>query len=297
MNLAECSSGKAPCTGYEFLASGDGQRLERWGGVTVLRPESEALWSWRDRDILTQAQGCYSGNHATGGHWSWRTPLPEPCLVKRGDLTFLIKQTQSKHLGLFPEQAPNWDWITDRIRSCETPENPPKILNLFGYTGAATLAAAASGSSVTHVDSARAMVSWCSENARLSGLDDKPIRYLVEDCLTFLQRELRRGNLYDGIIMDPPTFGRGKNGKIWKLSEHLPYLLDTAQELLSDQPVLLLLNTYGDAINSFGGGIPETVIKKRFERIGGCCEVVGLKLEGSLDGRILPCGTSYRWSL
>jgi 23S rRNA (cytosine1962-C5)-methyltransferase len=283
--------------GYELLASGYGQRLERWNGATILRPESEAKWPWQNAGILPPHGGCYSGDHATGGTWSWKTPLPDPCIVNRGSLSFLIKPTKSKHLGLFPEQATNWDWITDLISGSEHRNNIPKVLNLFGYTGGATLAAGAAGASVTHVDSARAMVFWCSENARISGLGGQPIHYIVEDALTFLQREIRRGNRYDGIIMDPPTFGRGKKGELWKLSEHLPYLLDAAQEVLSDQPLFLLLNTYGSAIDSFAGGTPEAVISKRLERIGGSCDAINLGLEGTLDGKRIPCGTSYRWSV
>jgi len=282
--------------GYELLASGNGQRLEMWNSVTILRPESEARWPWQNDQILPQPQGYYSGDRAMGGTWSWKASLPEPWIVHRGSLSFLIKPTKSKHLGLFPEQDSNWDWVTNRIASRDHHTAVPKVLNLFGYTGGASLAAAAAGASVTHVDSARAMVSWCSENAQLSGLGNQAIRYIVEDSLTFLQREIRRGNFYDGLIMDPPTFGRGKKGELWKLSEHLPYLLNAAQEVLSEQPLFLLLNTYGSAIESFNEGMPETTISKRLERIGGSCEVIKLGLEGTLDAMWIPCGTSYRWS-
>ena len=182
--------------------------------------------------------GFYSGNRATGGAWSWQTPLPNPCIVQCGSLSFLIRPTTSKHLGLFPEQLANWKWINGLISDAGERREPFRILNLFGYTGGATLAAAAAGACITHVDSARAMVGWCSENARLSGLGKAPIRYIVEDALTFLQREIRRGNRYDGIIMDPPSFGRGKGGEIWKLIEHLPFLISAAQEALSEHPPL-----------------------------------------------------------
>jgi len=277
--------------GYELLASGDGQRLERWGGRVILRPESAAHWAWGDQGILPSWDGRYTGSRTTGGTWEWKQPLPDPCIIRHDALSFLIKPTSSKHLGLFPEQAANWKWITDLISVATSRETPPRILNLFGYTGGATLAAAAAGAAVTHVDAARAMVAWCSENARLSGLGESPIRYIVEDALTFLQREIRRGNSYDAVIMDPPAFGRGKGGELWKLSEHLPFLLDTAQEVLSDNPLFLLLNTYSDAIDD----LAEAIISKRLLRLGGSCETVPMGMTGSLDRKFLPLGLAHRW--
>jgi 23S rRNA (cytosine1962-C5)-methyltransferase len=211
--------------------------------------------------------------------------------VRHGRLSFLIRPTNSKHLGLFPEQSVNWDWIREKLDGASR-EEPPKVLNLFGYTGGASLAAASAGAAVTHVDAARAMVSWCSENAKISGLSEAPIRYIVEDELTFLQREIRRENRYEGIIMDPPAFGRGKGGELWKLSEHLPYLLDSAQEALSDHPLFLILNTYSDALDN----LAESLITKRLSRLGGSVETLQLSLKGALDDLRIPCGTSHRWS-
>jgi 23S rRNA (cytosine1962-C5)-methyltransferase len=280
--------------GYELLSSGDGQKLERWGGRIVLRPETEALWPWNEASAHAEWEGFYSGERATGGKWNWRSPLPDPCVVSYGELSFLIKPTQSKHLGLFPEQSANWDWIRSTIRSTSSTtlrKTPLKVLNLFGYTGGATLAAAAAGASVTHVDAARAMVGWCSENTRLSGLGEASIRYIVEDAVTFLQREIRRGNHYDGIIMDPPSFGRGKKGELWKLSEHLPFLIDTAQEALSDTPLFLLLNTYSGVIDD----LAEQMISKRLSRLGGSCHVEKLGQTGRLDAQWLPGGMAHRW--
>ena len=293
--------------GYELLASGDGQRLERWNGKVILRPESAALWPWKERSSLPSWEGCYSGDRATGGTWHWRQNLPDPCSVSHRDLSFQIRPTNSKHLGLFPEQSVNWDWIRELISTRrhqnKVPDKVPepeqdsgkkpeiRILNLFGYTGGASLAAAKAGASVTHVDAAKAMVGWCSENARLSGLAEAPIRYIAEDALTFLQREIRRGNLYDGIVMDPPSFGRGKKGELWKLSEHLPFLIDTAQEALSDTPLFLLLNTYSDTLDD----IAQSMIAKRLSRLGGSVEIVQLSLSGTIDLQTLPCGLSYRW--
>ncbi len=278
--------------GYELQASGDGQRLERWNGRVVLRPESSALWPWKESSSLPAWEGRYSGDRATGGTWKWRQPLPDPCIVSYGDLSFLIRPTNSKHLGLFPEQSANWNWIRERIKTRKSGSSETKVLNLFGYTGGASLAAAAAGASVTHVDSAKAMVGWCSENARISRLSEAPIRYIVEDALTFLQREIRRGNRYDGIIMDPPSFGRGKGGELWRLSEHLPFLLDTAQEALSDHPLFLLLTTYSDSLDD----IAQSMISKRLSCLGGSMETVQLSLTGTHDHQTLPCGLSHRWS-
>lgn len=281
----------SPFQGYELLASGEGQRLERWGGRVILRPESAAHWSWFDKGILPPWEGRYTGSRTTGGIWEWNRSLPDPCIIRHDSLSFLIKPTTSKHLGLFPEQAANWKWIKDNISDATAKERPVRILNLFGYTGGATLAAAAAGATVTHVDAARAMVAWCSENARLSELGEAPIRYIVEDALTFLQREIRRGNLYDAVIMDPPAFGRGKGGELWKLSEHLPFLLDTTQEVLSETPLFLLLNTYSDAIDD----LAETMISKRLLRLGGSCETIPMGMKGSLDRQYLPLGLAHRW--
>ncbi len=278
--------------GYELLASGDGKRLERWNGRVILRPESAALWPWKESSSLPAWEGRYSGDRATGGTWKWRQPLPDPCIVSYGDLSFLIRPTNSKHLGLFPEQSANWNWIRERIKTRKSGSSETKVLNLFGYTGGASLAAAAAGASVTHVDSAKAMVGWCSENARISRLSEAPIRYIVEDALTFLQREIRRGNRYDGIIMDPPSFGRGKGGELWRLSEHLPFLLDTAQEALSDHPLFLLLTTYSDSLDD----IAQSMISKRLSCLGGSMETVQLSLTGTHDHQTLPCGLSHRWS-
>ncbi|MCE9542683.1 MAG: class I SAM-dependent methyltransferase [Verrucomicrobia bacterium] len=276
---------------YELLASGDGQRLEHWKDRVIIRPESAAVWSWHDKNTLPPWDGLYSGDRATGGQWNWRSPLPDPCVISYGNLSFLIKPTNSKHLGLFPEQSTNWDWITSTISASTQRTTPVKVLNLFGYTGGATLAAAASGASVTHVDAARAMVGWCSENARLSGLAEATIRYIVEDAVTFLQREIRRGNHYDGIIMDPPSFGRGKGGELWNLSEHLPFLIDTAQEALTENPLFLLLNTYSGVIDD----LAESMITKRLSRLGGSCDIVKLGQTGTLDHQWLPGGIAHRW--
>lgn len=273
--------------GYQLLASGEGQRLENWGGRMILRPETSAIWPWKSGITIPDWEGRYTGDRATGGSWEWKHPLPDPCLVRRGELSFQIRPTNSKHLGLFPEQAANWDWLSDLL----TADAPPKkILNLFGYTGGATLAAAKAGASVTHVDASKAMVSWCADNARLSGLAEAPIRYLADDAMSFLRRERRRGNHYDGIIMDPPTYGRGRRGELWKLEEHLPGLIESAAEILSEQPLLLLLTTYSPTLD----GMASELLESAFSGIGGALESIVPTLRGALDGRELPLGRSYR---
>jgi 23S rRNA (cytosine1962-C5)-methyltransferase len=277
--------------GYELLATGGGQRLERWCGRVIRRPETAATWAWTHDIPLPDWDGVYHGTRASGGRWEWRNPLPDAPVVRHKNLSFLIKPTTSKHLGLFPEQASNWDWITSTLPALHRSPSPTKVLNLFGYTGGATLAAAAAGASVTHVDSSKAMVSWCSHNALLSGLGKAPIRYIVEDAMTFLQREIRRGNRYNAIIMDPPAFGRGKGGELWKLSDHLPFLIDIAQEALSENPLFLLLNTYSESVDD----LAESMISKRFSRLGGSFNMAELVVTGSLDRLPLPLGKAHRW--
>jgi 23S rRNA (cytosine1962-C5)-methyltransferase len=277
--------------GYELLASGRGQRLERWCDRVILRPETAAQWSWPREAPLPDWDGLYHGSAASGGDWEWRTPLPDPAVLGHRTLSFVVKPTASKHLGLFPEHAANWDWITRSIRERPT-EAPPRILNLFGYTGGATLAAAAAGAAVTHVDASRAMVSWCMENARLSGLGDAPIRYLVDDALTFLSREIRRGNSYEGVIMDPPSYGRGKGGKMWKLADHLPLLLDAVMDVLSDESCFILLNTYTEELDGASG----VLLADKIKGLPGAVETISLGLTGSIDGRFLPMGKAHRWT-
>lgn len=276
--------------GYELLATGESQRLERWCDRVILRPETAAAWPWPGGVPLPHWDGLYRGTKASGGSWEWKTPLPAPCTVRHGKLSFLIRPTASKHLGLFPEQAENWDWIRNTILTANHP-TAPKILNLFGYTGGATLTAAAAGAAVTHVDSSRGMVAWCADNARLSGLGKTAIRYIVEDAMTFLRREARRGNRYDALVMDPPSYGRGRGGELWKLKEHLPSLLEDALGVLSKNPLFFLLNTYSEELDDHAGGL----FSMRLKATGGSMERVDLGLTGLLDRRRLPLGKAHRW--
>lgn len=277
--------------GHELLASGSGQRLERWCGRVILRPETAAVWPWAQGKALPEWDGLYHGNAASRGHWEWRNSLPDASAVHYGKLSFLVKPTASKHLGLFPEQQANWDWLTETL-SAASGRQAPRILNLFGYTGGATLAASAAGAAVTHVDASKAMVSWCSDNARISGLADAPIRYIVEDSMSFLQREIRRGSRYDAIIMDPPSYGRGKGGELWKLSEHLPSLLEATIGVLSENPIFILLNTYADDLDAEAGDQLENMTGS----LSGSVTTVSLGLTGSIDAKFIPLGKAHRWT-
>ena len=226
---------------YELLDCGGGERLERWGKYTLVRPDPQAIWrpegrhpGWRKHDAR------YQRSSTGGGQWV-KKELPERWTLGYKGLTFNIKPMNFKHTGLFPEQAANWDFAMERIRSAGRPIN---VLNLFAYTGGATVACAAAGASVCHVDAARGMVSWARENAKSSGLEDAPIRWIVDDCGKFVEREIRRGRRYDAVIMDPPSYGRGPSGEIWKLEENLFPFVELVTQVLSDQPLFFLINSY-----------------------------------------------------
>ncbi len=264
-------------------------KQERWGDVNLVRPDPQIIWprisgeKWADYDAY------YHRSERGGGKWDFRRTLPESWVVRYGDLRFKIRPTAFKHTGLFPEQAVNWDWFSARIRRAG---RPIEVLNLFGYTGAATVAAAAAGASVCHVDASEGMVRWCRENAALSGLENHPIRYIGDDCLKFVRREIKRGRRYDAIIMDPPTFGRGNQGEMWKLETHLWELLTECRRVLSDQPLFFLINAYTARLS------PTVVINLLQALLPGA----GGKITGGedglpirADGKILPCGIYGRW--
>lgn len=276
-------------TDYELLDCGTGMKQERWGDVNLVRPDPQIIWprisgeKWADYDAY------YHRSERGGGKWDFRRTLPESWVVRYGDLRFKIRPTAFKHTGLFPEQAVNWDWFSARIRRAG---RPIEVLNLFGYTGAATVAAAAAGASVCHVDASEGMVRWCRENAALSGLENHPIRYIGDDCLKFVRREIKRGRRYDAIIMDPPTFGRGNQGEMWKLETHLWELLTECRRVLSDQPLFFLINAYTARLS------PTVVINLLQALLPGA----GGKITGGevglpirADGKILPCGIYGRW--
>ena len=276
-------------TDYELLDASDGERLERWGDIILIRPDPQVLWSTpRKHPLWKQAHARYLRSKTGGGQWQRFRPIPEDWEIGYGELRFHLKPMGFKHTGLFPEQAVNWDWMAEKIRASG---RPIKVLNLFGYTGAATLACVAAGAHVTHVDAAKGMVAWGRENAVASGLADKPMRWLVDDCLKFVQREQRRGNTYDAILMDPPSYGRGPSGEIWKLEEQIyPFVAECAK-LLSDRPLFVLINSYTTGLSpSVMRYILGSVIPTQ-GRLS--ADEIGLPVTSS--GMTLPCGASAIW--
>ena len=234
---------------YEVLDTGNGEKLERWGDYLLVRPDPQVIWnSPRRHPGWSKKNGHYHRSSKGGGEWEFFN-LPQEWSIHYRDLTFRLKPFSFKHTGLFPEQAVNWDWFSDIIRKSN---RPLKVLNLFAYTGGATLSAAKAGASVTHVDASKGMVSWAKENAAASGLSDAPIRWLVDDCVKFVEREIRRGNTYDGIIMDPPSYGRGPKGEIWKIEESIFPFVQLCTQLLSRDARFFLINSYTTGLQPAG---------------------------------------------
>ena len=232
---------------YELIDTDSGERLERWGDILLIRPDPQIIWKSGKKDPRWKtAHARYKRSNTGGGKWEVYKKLPDVWKITYGDLVFRLKPMGFKHTGIFPEQAVNWDYTAQRIREIKArePEREIKILNLFGYTGAATLACMAAGAAVTHVDASKGMVQWARENAVASGLEQRPVRWLVDDCVKFVQRETRRGNRYDGIIMDPPSYGRGPGGEVWKLEEQLFGLVEMCLPVLTDDPLFFILNSY-----------------------------------------------------
>ena len=276
---------------YEIIDCSKGEKLERWGKYVLLRPDPQVLWDTpRKNPAWKKLNGHYHRSNKGGGEWEF-FDLPEQWSIHYKDLTFHLKPFTFKHTGLFPEQATNWDWFSEKIRHAG---REIKVLNLFGYTGGATLAAAKAGAKVTHVDASKGMITWGKENAVSSGLGDAPIRWLVDDCVKFVEREIRRGNHYDGIIMDPPSYGRGPKGEIWKLEEKIHPFIALASQLLSDNPLFFLVNSYttglAPAVLTY---MISTEVEKKF---GGHVESQEIGLPVKETGLILPCGASGRWS-
>lgn len=275
---------------YEVIDCSSGEKLERWGKYTLCRPDPQVIWDTPKEDRRWKKLNAhYHRSKKGGGEWEF-FDLPEQWDLHYRDLTFHLKPFSFKHTGLFPEQAVNWDWFSQKIRQAG---RPVKVLNLFAYTGGATLAAAAAGAAVTHVDASKGMVTWAKENAVASGLGDAPIRWLVDDCVKFVEREIRRGNHYDGIIMDPPSYGRGPKGEIWKIEEKIYPLVCLCEKLLSKDPLFFLINSYTTglqpAVLSYMLG---TAVAKKH---GGRVEAEEIGLPVSASGLVLPCGASGRW--
>ena len=278
---------------YEVIDTSGGEKLERWGDYILVRPDPQVIWDTPRTDRRwKQKNGHYHRSSKGGGEWEF-FQLPEEWSIRYRELTFRLKPFSFKHTGLFPEQAANWDWFSSIIRDRKKAGQPVKVLNLFAYTGGATLSAAKAGAAVTHVDASKGMVSWAKENAAASGLADAPIRWLVDDCVKFVEREIRRGNTYDAIIMDPPSYGRGPKGEIWKIEESIfPFLRLTAQ-ILSKDACFFLINSYTTGLQpAVLSYMLQTVITPQF---GGHVEAGEIGLPVSSNSLILPCGASGRW--
>lgn len=279
---------------YEVIDTADGEKLERWGDYTLVRPDPQIIWSGDKSDKRwKRMNGHYHRSKAGGGEWEF-FDLPEEWQISYKDLKFNLKPFSFKHTGLFPEQATNWDWFSKLIREACESGRTVKVLNLFAYTGGATLSAVAAGASVTHVDASKGMVGWAKENAAASGLSDKPVRWLVDDCVKFVEREIRRGNKYDAIIMDPPSYGRGPKGEIWKIEDSIYPFIELTMDILSDNPLFYLVNSYTTGLQPavLTYMLSTTVCKK----YGGSVESSEIGLPISGNGLVLPCGASGRWT-
>ena len=275
---------------YEVLDTGDGEKLERWGDVILRRPDPQTIWPKADPQMWEKADAVYHRSEKGGGQWEFRKTLPERWTLRWEDLVFYVRPTGFKHTGLFPEQEANWRWMGKILR--ESGRTDVRVLNLFGYTGGATVACAAAGARVTHVDAAKGMVQWAKENRQLSGLPETSCRWIVEDALAFVRREIRRGNRYDGILMDPPSYGRGPSGEVWKLENELYGLVETCSQALSDEPLFFLINSY---TTGFQASVLSNMIGKCVTpRYGGRTDSQELCLPVRTGG-VLPCGASGRW--
>lgn len=276
---------------YRLIDASSGDRLESWSGIRLVRPDPQIIWkTQKTNPDWNAADAVYHRSQKGGGEWEYKRKLPQSWTVNYGELTFIIRPTGFKHTGLFPEQAVNWDVMADMIKSAGRPIN---VLNMFAYTGGATLACAAAGASVCHVDASKGMVQWARENAEKSGLSDRPIRWIVDDCEKFVEREIRRGRKYDAVVMDPPSYGRGPSGEIWKLEDSVYDLVELTSRVLSDKPLFFLLNSYTTGLSpSVMAYILGSVITKRF---GGevSADEIGLRVEHT--GMVLPAGSTAIW--
>ena len=274
---------------YEVIDCSKGEKLERWGDYILVRPDPQVIWDTpRKEKGWHKMNAHYHRSKKGGGEWEF-FDLPQQWSIHYRSLTFQLKPFSFKHTGLFPEQAANWDWFSELIKKAE---RPVKVLNLFAYTGGATIAAAAAGASVTHVDASKGMVTWAKENAASSGLADAPIRWIVDDCVKFVEREIRRGNHYDAIIMDPPSYGRGPKGEIWKIEESIHPLVKLCAQLLVDRPLFFLINSYTTGLQP---AILSYLIGTELKRFPGKVTADEIGLPVSSNGLTLPCGASGRF--
>jgi 23S rRNA (cytosine1962-C5)-methyltransferase len=282
---------------YEVIDCSQGEKLERWGKYTLVRPDPQVIWDTPKKEKgWKHMNGHYHRSSKGGGEWEFFN-LPEEWTIHYSlpinkELTFHLKPFSFKHTGLFPEQATNWNWFSQLIHSEVKKGRPVKVLNLFAYTGGATLAAAASGASVTHMDASKGMVTWAKENAVSSGLGDAPIRWLVDDCVKFVEREIRRGNHYDAIIMDPPSYGRGPKGEIWKIEESIYPLVQLCSQILTDDPLFFLINSYTTGLQP---AVLSYMIHTVLGKYNGTITAEEIGLPVSSNGLVLPCGASGRF--
>lgn len=272
---------------YELIDCSDGRRLERWGKYILSRPDPQVIWKDQKKSPLWNKADAVYDREGGGGNWT-KKDVPEYWTINYSDFTLKVKPMGFKHTGVFPEQAANWDFIQEKIGGAN---RPVKVLNLFAYTGAASIAAAAAGASVCHVDAAKGMVAQAKENAALSHLENAPIRYIVDDCNKFIEREIRRGNKYDGIIMDPPSYGRGPSGEVWKLEDNIGKFIESASKLISDDPLFFIVNSYTTGLSPSSIGYLLNITLK-----GGKTECDELGLRVTQTGACLPCGGTARWT-
>ena len=274
---------------YEILDMANGEKLERWGNVYLIRPDPQIIWKNKSfPEKWNMANARYNRSNTGGGSWKYNKKMPDNWQIKYKDLAFNIKPMGFKHTGLFPEQAVNWDWMITKIKNAK---RNIKVLNLFAYTGGATVACSYAGAAVCHVDSSKGMTAWAKENIASSGLSDRPVRFIVDDVVKFVSREIRRGNKYDGIIMDPPSYGRGTNGEVWKFEENISDLVELCTKVLSDNPLFFLINSYTTGISST---VLENILRLNINKNGKILHgEVGLPMNNSK--LILPCGIYGRW--
>ena len=285
---------------YEILDMANGEKLERWNNIYLVRPDPQIIWNDKQYpEKWKQANARYNRSSTGGGHWDYKKRLPDSWQIKYKNLTFNIKPMGFKHTGIFPEQAVNWDWMMDKIQNeIKTTNREIKVLNLFAYTGGATVACLYAGASVCHVDSSKGMVAWAKENVVSSRLQERPVRYIVDDVVKFVQREIRRGNKYDAIIMDPPSYGRGANGEVWKSEENLPMLIEICMQVLSDNPLFFLINSYTTGTSSM---VLENLLKMNMRKKYGKRADDGIFENGEVglpmtdSDFILPCGIYSKW--
>lgn len=278
-------------TDYELIDCSGGERLERWGDIILIRPDPQIIWNTeRKNPLWRKAHARYHRSSSGGGQWQVYKKIPQQWALNYSDLVFNVKPMGFKHTGIFPEQATNWDFASDIIRNADRQLN---VLNLFGYTGCATLACLNAGAKVCHVDASKGMVQWAKENAQASNLADKPVRWLVDDCMKFVAREQRRGNKYDGLIMDPPSYGRGPGGEVWKLEEQLYSFVELCSTILSDDARFFILNSYTTGLPpSVMEYMLSTILVKRF---GGSVSSSEIGLPVTDSGLVLPCGSTAIW--